>query len=241
MSVKSKPSSPGVEKTRARGNALDEASDLRDVLARDEVAWRHFVARYDEPLREIVRHATEATHPLTSDQIDDVLGDFWLAAVASDMRLLRAFNPARGASLLTWLTFHVAHVAHEHAQRIRARPTVPLREARNLPAPRVDHEGIIDLKRELMNLLRSPEARRTIVDIVHATIEQDRSAEADDGLLDAEGAADVLAMTPGAVRKAVLRGSLPCRRIGRKLRFVRSELLAAAKRSTSSGARLSLR
>src|SRR5581483_6062981 len=89
----------------ARAAPSEETAELAAVLDRDEAAWRRFVAHFDGPLRAVVRHATEATYALSDDQIDDVLGDFWMALVANDMRLLRAFNPARGSALLTWLTF----------------------------------------------------------------------------------------------------------------------------------------
>jgi hypothetical protein len=43
-------------------------------------------------------------------------------------------------------------------------------------------------------------------------------------LLDARTAAAFLSMTPAALRMAVYRGSIPCVRIGRRLRFRRSDL-----------------
>lgn len=43
-------------------------------------------------------------------------------------------------------------------------------------------------------------------------------------LLDARRAAAFLGMTPAALRMAVYRGTIPCVRIGRRLRFRRSEL-----------------
>jgi hypothetical protein len=49
---------------------------------------------------------------------------------------------------------------------------------------------------------------------------------ANDTLLDAVGAAKLLAMTPEAVRQAAYRGTIPCVRVSRRLRFRRSELLA---------------
>lgn len=213
---------------RPSGDVVDE---LRAVLARDEVAWRRFVARYDPPLRDVVRHATEATDPLTDDRIDDVLGDFWLALVAKDMRMLRAFDPASGADLLAWLTFHVAQFVTEHVTEARAEPPlVQLDKARNVATPASDREGIIDLRRELLALLQLPDAKQAVASIVRETLESERGDQIDDGLIDAETAAELLAMTPAAVRKAASRGSLPCRRIGRKLRFLRTELLAIARR-----------
>ena len=52
------------------------------------------------------------------------------------------------------------------------------------------------------------------------------TSPANDTLLDTAGAAKLLAMTPEAVRQAAYRGTIPCVRVGRRLRFRRSELLA---------------
>ncbi len=115
----------------------DERSELKATIAGDEGAWRRFVARNDPKLREVVRHATSGIRPLTEEQIEDVMGDFWLAAVQEDCRLLRTFKPSRGSSTFTWLTFQVARIAHEHVSRLLAEPEmVPLHEARNVPAAR---------------------------------------------------------------------------------------------------------
>jgi hypothetical protein len=46
-------------------------------------------------------------------------------------------------------------------------------------------------------------------------------------LLDSRGAAAFLKMTPAALRMAVYRGTVPCVRIGRRLRFRRSDLVAS--------------
>lgn len=43
-------------------------------------------------------------------------------------------------------------------------------------------------------------------------------------LLDARAAASFLGITPGALRMAVYRGTIPCIRVGRRLRFRRSHL-----------------
>lgn len=116
--------------------AASEVDDLRLALERDEAAWRRLAARYDEPLRTVVREAAEAHGKLAEDHVDDVMGDFWLTTVAQDMRLLRAFKPERGSSLLTWLTFHVAQTAHEHVRRAGEEPAfVSLRAARHVALP----------------------------------------------------------------------------------------------------------
>jgi excisionase family DNA binding protein len=45
-------------------------------------------------------------------------------------------------------------------------------------------------------------------------------------LLDTEAAAELLALTPAALRQAVARGTIPAERIGRRLRFRRADLMS---------------
>jgi excisionase family DNA binding protein len=138
---------------------------------------------------------------------------------------LRSFNPSRGSTLLTWLTFHVAGVASDYVSKRAEEPAfVPLDEARNVAAP-----GMIDLRAEILSALDSPAFRRELANLVRTAVREERPAPVDEGFIDAKSAADLLGMTVGAVRKAAFRGSLPCHRVGRKLRFVRSELLALAR------------
>ncbi len=71
---------------------------------------------------------------------------------------------------------------------------------------------------ELPALVRQLEAR----------IEQLEASQAQrppDDLVDVRGAAKLLGMTPTAVRSAAYRGSLPCVRVGTRLRFRPSDLL----------------
>ena len=59
-----------------------------------------------------------------------------------------------------------------------------------------------------------------------AELEARTAQPADDGsLLNAKDAAALLQMTTTALRQAAYRGAIPCVRIGRRLRFRRSELL----------------
>jgi excisionase family DNA binding protein len=50
----------------------------------------------------------------------------------------------------------------------------------------------------------------------------------DDQLLDADEAAELLSMTPGALRAAARRGCIPCVHVGRRVRFRRSELVRSS-------------
>jgi hypothetical protein len=103
-------------------SSMGEVPDLAPVLAGDASAWTRFVAYYESRLRAVVRQAADHIEAFSNTDVDDVLRDFWFAAVADDMRMLRAFKPERGAALLTWLTFHVAHIASEHIRRKAKRP-----------------------------------------------------------------------------------------------------------------------
>ena len=51
------------------------------------------------------------------------------------------------------------------------------------------------------------------------------SARRPEALLDVHGAAQMLHMTPTAVRSAAYRGSLPCVRVGTRLRFRPSDFV----------------
>jgi DNA-directed RNA polymerase specialized sigma24 family protein len=204
--------------------STDEAALLADVLMGSDEAWRRFVKQYEPLLRDVVHQAT-ADHSLSKSEMDDILGEFWMAVITNNMRLLRSFNPSRGSTLLTWLTFHVAGIASDHIAKRAEEPTfVPLEEARNVAAP-----GMIDLRAEILAALDSPAFRRELAKLVRSTIREEAPAPVDEGFIDANSAADLLGMSVDAVRKAAFRGSLPCRRVGRKLRFVRSELFAVAK------------
>jgi len=63
----------------------------------------------------------------------------------------------------------------------------------------------------------------------------------DDELLDVEGAAELLDMTEGALRKAVERGQVPCQRVGSRLRFRRMDLLGGSQRAVPARGRTAAR
>jgi len=209
----------------------DEAVQLRLVLSRDERGWSEFVRRYDPPLREVIHHAARATaHPLTPDQVDDVMSDFWVLALENDLRLFRAFNPARGASLLTWLTFHVAQVAFEHVRRAAIEPEfVPLDRAPNVPdlrcAPTAKLRAesrvgtIDDAIRECV--------RTTVLTVVReelANANRKRDIAEADHPRSAASWAKQLGCSAESLVKRVKRGSLECVRIGSRYYFTRAQI-----------------
>jgi excisionase family DNA binding protein len=106
-------------------------SDLaRLTLSGDQAAWREIMRRYDSPLREaIVDAALEPS--INPADVDDLMSEFWLSLIEVDMRRLRAFNPSRGAALLSWLTIQLVQALREHERRRDAEPEmVPLDEVK---------------------------------------------------------------------------------------------------------------
>ena len=87
---------------------------------------------------------------------------------------------------------------------------------------------MIDLTEDLTAALSSPkvqeELRRTVATVLRAELRA--LPIGGDRLVDADEAATVLGMTGGAVRKAAARGTIPTERVGRRLRFRLSVLLA---------------
>ena len=81
----------------------------------------------------------------------------------------------------------------------------------------------IDVAQELVEAFKHPELRKVMIDLFRDAV---RAEQEDDVLLNANEAATVMSMTAAGVRKAAERGTLPCRKVGRSLRFKKSELLA---------------
>jgi excisionase family DNA binding protein len=82
---------------------------------------------------------------------------------------------------------------------------------------------VIDILAAVKEALRDPVVR----DQIRAIVVECGPAPANDTehLLDAAAAAEVLGMTKSALRMAVYRGTIPCVRVGRRLRFRLSELV----------------
>ena len=86
---------------------------------------------------------------------------------------------------------------------------------------------MIDLTADLTAWLGAPEVRALLKSIVTDAVRDELRAALGDELLDVGRAAQMLGMSPGALRKAVERGQVPCERIGHRLRFRRMELLTS--------------
>jgi DNA-directed RNA polymerase specialized sigma24 family protein len=207
-----------------------EHQQLAAILAGDDLAWRKFVADYGEKLRAVVRHATEAAGSLTEDQIDDVLGDFWVAALANNKRMLRAFDPKRGSDLLTWLTFHVAQIAHECVHQAKRQPEmVPLDEVRHVPdlrhapPPKLRGEGASGtIDAAIRECVRS-----TVLSVVREELttanHQRKTADADRPR-PAAWWAEQLGCSAESLVKRAKRGTLTPTKIGCRFYFTKAQI-----------------
>jgi excisionase family DNA binding protein len=91
---------------------------------------------------------------------------------------------------------------------------------------------MLDLTAELVAALASPAVeerlRGLLAEVVRAELGGAGHGGDPDQLLTIRQAAKLLGMTPTALEKAVVRGRVPVIRIGRRLRFRRSDLLRLA-------------
>jgi len=87
---------------------------------------------------------------------------------------------------------------------------------------------MIDLSSELMAWFCSDEVQARLQKLMRAAVKSEISELLDGELLDVAGAAKILSMTEGAVRKAAERDQIPSLRLGRRVRFRRAELLRIA-------------
>jgi hypothetical protein len=73
--------------------------------------------------------------------------------------------------------------------------------------------------------LRDEALRGEILKLVRDALAAAPANDVPEPLIDAKAAAEMLGMTVPAVRASAYRGSIPCQRVGRLLRFRRSDLL----------------
>ena len=81
----------------------------------------------------------------------------------------------------------------------------------------------------IARVLAHPDLRAVLRDEIRTIVREEIArAPFADRLLDAAEAAQRLGLSEAALRKAVARGTVPCHRLGRRVRFRLSELLVAA-------------
>lgn len=97
---------------------------LEGLLMNEHAAWIVFQSRYDRlacacigrVLRKFGRRVSE-------EDAREVRATFYLSLVSNDMHKLRAFDPARGCKLGTFIGMLATNAAHDHLRSIRREPS----------------------------------------------------------------------------------------------------------------------
>jgi len=86
---------------------------------------------------------------------------------------------------------------------------------------------VLDLEKELAAALGARTVVASLEILVRRVVREELAhAGVGDEMLDVPRAARLLGMSASAVSKAALRGTLPCVRLGRRVRFRRTDLIA---------------
>jgi RNA polymerase sigma-70 factor (ECF subfamily) len=106
------------------------------LLAGHDSAWRDFHERYGRLIFRCIRKVTQSFALLAADDEQEIYANLVVQLLANDKRKLRAFDPARGARLGTWLGMLATHAAYDHLRSLRREvPRAPLSEADSAEAP----------------------------------------------------------------------------------------------------------
>lgn len=97
---------------------------LASTLERDPRAFAALVSRYRGLLyRCILRVTGRYARVLSSECVDDIYAESCVLLWADDLRRLRAYDPARGMKLSSWLGLLAGHAAYDHLRRLSRRPS----------------------------------------------------------------------------------------------------------------------
>lgn len=112
------------------------AQDLKlveSLLASKQSAWTELCRAYMPLLQSCIRRVlVRRPQGAKTDDCEEVFANFCVQLLSNDMRKLRAFDPARGVRLSTWLGMLATNCAFDF-----------MRSSRRQPAPNHD-ESILD-------------------------------------------------------------------------------------------------
>jgi RNA polymerase sigma-70 factor (ECF subfamily) len=96
---------------------------LRKVLRTDDTAWHELVRRFRPLIYRCVGKVTGRFSPiLSSADSDEIYGEVLMNLLRDDMRKLRAYNPARGTKLGSWIGMIAINTAHDYLRASNRRP-----------------------------------------------------------------------------------------------------------------------
>lgn len=96
---------------------------LAAVLGRDQVAWKELIRRYRALVfRCITKVAAKYDAILSNEDANEIFGDMCFNLLRDNMRKLRAYDPARGAKLGSWLGLLAINTAYDYLRQTSRRP-----------------------------------------------------------------------------------------------------------------------
>ncbi len=125
------PARPG--RRPASEQAVDDVALIARLLDGEAEAWRQFTKEYSGLIIGCIRRVLGRFSRVTSEQdVDEIYARFCCELLAHDHRKLRAFDPARGSRLSTWLGMLASNASYDYLRRIK-------RDRVCEPMPESDH------------------------------------------------------------------------------------------------------
>ncbi len=100
--------------------AADDAELVARLLKSDPEAWRTFTSRYSGLIIARIRRVLGRFARVTGEQdVDEIYARFCCDLLARDKKKLRAYDPAKGSRLSTWLGMLASHATYDYLRRVR--------------------------------------------------------------------------------------------------------------------------
>ena len=105
--------------------------ELRDVVVgKDERAWCELLRRFRSLVfRCINKVAVKHERRLFAEDVNEIFSEVCFNLLRDDMKKLRAWDPARGSKLGTWLGLIAMNTAYDFLRACRRRPMLDLLES----------------------------------------------------------------------------------------------------------------
>ena len=105
--------------------ALEDGPLLDAVLRHDEPAWRELLRRFRNLIfRCVQKVAARYDAVLSNEDANEIFGDVLVNLIRDDMRKLRAWDPARGSKLGSWLGLLAINTAYDYLRQTSRRPVL---------------------------------------------------------------------------------------------------------------------
>lgn len=110
-----------IEIERQAYASLTDLALLQSVLTCDEAAWRELINRFRGLIyRCITKVSCRYESVLSNEAVNEIFSEVCLNLLRNDMKKLRAYDPARGSKLGSWIGLITIHTTYDHL-RVTAR------------------------------------------------------------------------------------------------------------------------